>query len=92
MQPDTPPIATVALVKAYSNHPETGTGRLLVLDPSAEIVRTVAERVTNVSGATLTRAGDLAIVYEQDRKYNVAILDPKTLNPRAIRQVTIIQR
>jgi len=82
------PVATVILARALSS--ESDGGQLLVANPTATVVKPIAGNVTRVNGQSLTRNGDLAIVFEQARKYHVAIVDPATLSVRAVHQVVVI--
>jgi hypothetical protein len=84
------PVATVVLTRALSS--ESDGGQLLVTNPTATAVKPVAANVTRVSGQSLTRNGDLAIVFEQARNYQVAIVDPTTLSLRAVHQVVVTPR
>jgi hypothetical protein len=84
------PVATVLLTRALSS--ESDAGQLLVANPTATVVKPIAGNVTTVSGQSLTRTGDLAVVFEQSRNYQVAIVDPATLSLRAVHQVVVTRR
>lgn len=80
-------LATVYLVKAYANGSAAETGRLLVADVAAEHVTEVAKDVQNVHGVTLTPTGEIAVLFERARNYEVALVDKSSL--RKISEHTI---
>jgi hypothetical protein len=76
-----PPFATVALIKPASSDPDAVDGRLLAFDITATSVRELATGVRAVDSASLTRSGEIAILFEQKRQYHLMRVDPKTFYP-----------
>ncbi len=79
----------VMLVKPYSAKSEASTGRLLVTDVTAEHITEVAPDVQNVHGVTLTPAGEIAVLFERDRKYEFALVDKSSLRKISERTITV---
>lgn len=82
-------LAMVMLVKPYADKSEASTGRLLVTDVTAEHITEVASDVQNVHGVTLTPAGEIAILFERDRKYEFALVDKSSLRKISERTITV---
>ena len=86
-----PPIATVILAKPYSDNPDGVDGRLLLLDPIARHIHDVASDVNAVDGAALTSDGRIAILFESNRKYRLALFDRSSLLKISERDVNVPQ-
>jgi hypothetical protein len=86
-----PPIATVILVKPYSDNPDGVDGRLLLLDPVARHIHEVASGVNAVDGASLTPDGQIAILFESSRTYRLALFDHSSLLKISERVVNVPQ-
>ncbi|MGZ8811638.1 MAG: hypothetical protein ACXW29_10915 [Thermoanaerobaculia bacterium] len=84
-----PPVATVVLVKPHSNNPDPVGGRLLLLDVAANKVQEIATNVRDVNGASLTPSGEIAILFERDRKYALASFDRRTLSKLREREIIV---
>lgn len=82
-------IATVYLVKAYANRSTAETGRLLVADVAAEHVTEVAADVQSVHGVTLTPNGEIAVLFERARKYEVALVDKSSMRKISERTIAV---
>jgi len=86
-----PPVATVILAKPYSTHPETTDGRVLLLDPAARQVIEIATGVHEVDGATITSAGEIAILFERSKRYQLAFFDRSSLKKLRENEVNVPQ-
>jgi hypothetical protein len=86
-----PAIATVILLKPYSDNPDGVNGRLLLLDPVARHIHEVASGVNAVDGASLTLDGQIAILFESNRKYRLALFDRSSLLKTSERVVNVPQ-
>jgi hypothetical protein len=84
-----PPLATVVLVKPYSKNPDPAGGRLLLLDVAANNVQEIATSVREVNGASLTPSGEIAILFERNRKYTLARFDRATLSKLGEREIIV---
>ena len=74
-----PPAAEVVLAKPDSPNRDVEDGRLLLLDPTAQKVTEIATGVHDVDSATVTPAGQIAILFESQRKYQLAFFDRSSL-------------
>jgi len=83
------PLATVVLVKPYTNNPAAVTGRLLLLDVAAKRIQEVASGVRELSGTSLTTSGDIVVLFEKDRTYYFALFNPTSLEKLSARRITI---
>jgi hypothetical protein len=75
---DRVPIGMVALVKPSGSDDEVAEGDLLLLDPSGDRVQTVSSGVRALHAAAL-QDGRLVLLFERQRRYVVAVFEPKTL-------------
>jgi hypothetical protein len=82
-------LARVMLVKPYATRSEAAVGRLLIMDAAAEHVTEIASGVQNVHGVTLTPAGQIALLFERDRKYEVALIDKTSLRKISERPIAV---
>jgi hypothetical protein len=82
-----PPLATVVLAKPYASHPESVTGRILVMDAAAEHISEVASGVADVHGVSLTPTGEIAVLFERDRQYQVALFEKASLRKISERHI-----
>lgn len=69
------PTATLALVKQGEGDLDLLTGRLLLVTPAGRRVVEVASNVRVVSGATLDQEGNVLLVYERERRYELVRFD-----------------
>jgi hypothetical protein len=83
------PLATVVLVKSSSSDPTAVEGRLLLMDIAAQHVHEVATNVREVKGAALMESGEVAILFEQSRKYELALFDAGTLEKHSQREIPV---
>jgi len=86
-----PPVARVALIKPYSENPDNADGRLLLLDPIAAQIHEVATGVHAVDGAALTPNGHIAVLFESNRTYRLALFDHSSLAKISEREVNVPQ-
>ncbi len=86
-----PPVATVILAKPYSTHPETADGRVLLFDPAARHVIEIATGVHEVDGAAITSGGEIAVLFERSKKYQLAFFDRSSLRKLRENEVNVPQ-
>ena len=82
-----PPLATVALVKPSND--ENAVGRLLIFDIAAQHVEQVAADVRTIDGVTIVPSGDIAVLFQKNRKYYLASFDRATRAKKSEREITI---
>ncbi len=73
------PIAEVLLIKAIGSDAEADIGRLMLLDPTGQMVTTISEGVRAVNHAQLSLEGHITVLYERNRKYVLATFDASSL-------------
>jgi len=82
-----PPLGIVALVKPYGD--DNATGRLLMLPiPSLRATQFAAD-VRALDGVTIAPSGDVAVLFEKNRKYYLALFDKATLTKRSEREIAV---
>jgi len=69
------PLATCSLVK-QADAERSSTGRLLIFDPVGKRVQFVADEVNRLHVASIGPAGEVLVLYERDRKFVTAVIDP----------------
>lgn len=84
-----PPLATVALVKPSGENADTATGRLLILDVAGRHVEQFASDVHALDGVSITPAGDIAVLFQKNRKYYLALFDRTTRAKRSERELAV---
>jgi hypothetical protein len=84
-----PPLAIVALVKPDGENADAATGRLLMLDVAARHVEQFASDVRALDGVTITAGGDIAVLFQKNRKYYLASFDRTTLAKRSEREIAV---
>ena len=83
-------VATVVLVKNRGPALESAAGRLLLFGPSGKAIVEVADGVRTMHAAALTR-GNLAVLFERDRRLFLASFDPESLAKRHEQQMEVPQ-
>jgi hypothetical protein len=71
-------LGTVALVKAVGQESEAATGRLLAFDAIGKVIEPVAEGVRRLNAASVSSSGEFVVLYERNRQFVVAVVDPHT--------------
>jgi len=83
-------IATAVLVKPQVDGQVTDKGRLILFDPPGRKVLGVADGVQEIQVASVA-AGELTILYKQDRRLVLAAFDSGTLAKRREQQIDVPQ-
>jgi hypothetical protein len=83
------PLGMVALVKPYRESAEASTGRLLMLDLTGLHVEQFASDVFALDGVTITPAGEIAVLFQKNRKYYLALFDRTTRAKRSEREIAV---
>ena len=83
-------IATAVLVKPTSGSPEMTTGKLLLFDPTGRKIVEVANNVRDIHLASLS-SGEVAVLYERDRRLVLSAFDPKSLDKRREQEIDVPQ-
>lgn len=83
--PEKPPLATIALVKP----PNEENGRLLIFDIAAQHIEQVAANVRTIDGVTIVPSGDIAVLFQKNRKYYLASFDRVTRAKTSEREIPI---
>jgi hypothetical protein len=80
----------VVLVKPQVDGQVTDKGRLILFDPPGRKVVEVADGVQEIQVASVA-AGELTILYKQDRRLVLAAFDSGTLAKRREQQIDVPQ-
>jgi hypothetical protein len=83
-------LATAVLVKKRGAVPEAADGKLLLFDPSGKNVVEVADAVRTIHAATLVH-GDLAVLFERQRRLFLVSFDPVSLAKRREQEMSVPQ-
>lgn len=83
------PLAIVALVKPDGEHADAATGRLLIADVAGRHVEQFASDVHALDGVTITPGGDIAVLFQKNRKYYLASFDRTTRAKRSEREIAV---
>lgn len=81
------PLGIVALVKP--NADDNATGRLLMLRLAGLHATPFASDVRALDGVTIAPSGDVAVLFEKNRKYYLTLFDKATLTKRSEREITV---
>ena len=81
-------VATAILVKKRGPALETVGGRLILFNPSGTNVVEIADGVRTMHAATLS-GGELAVLFERDRRLSLATFDPQSLAKHHEQQMDI---
>ena len=84
-----PPLAIVALVKPDGENTDAATGRLLIVDVAGRHVEQFASDVHALDGVTITPGGDIAVLFQKNRKYYLASFDRTTRAKRSEREIAV---
>jgi hypothetical protein len=82
-------VASLALAKPATANSGTPEGRLLLFDPAAHEIQSVADNVRAVYSAELATTGDIIMLYERGGKYVLGQFDASTLRKKGEREVTV---
>lgn len=81
-----PPLGMVALVKPYGADAD---GRLLMLEMASLRSKEFAAGVHALDGVTITPAGDVAVLFQKNRQYYLALFDKTTLTKKSEREIAV---
>jgi hypothetical protein len=84
------PVATVVLAKPAHQNLDASEGELLVLDPAAERIQTVATGVRQLHVAAV-RDNRLLLLFERGGRYVMVVLDVPSLAKRSEREIDVPQ-
>ena len=76
-------LAVAALVKPPGGDLLVVDGQLIVFDPTGRVVETLSEGVRKLHVAAVGQGSEYVVMYERQRKFVAAILDPQTLKRRS---------